>query len=221
MLSAQEWWSIIEAYGVHIWPAQLVAWAVATVLVSFLLIKPGKLSTLLIKLYLVLSFAWIGIGFFITLGKGLAGNYFFGALFTIVAILFAVDLYRQTMQFGLPEKRWQRYLTIALMLVVLGYPLFGMVFKHYYPRLIVLGTFPCPTTALALLLLTTSLPKVDKIIYSILLFWAVPIPPLVQIPKYGVYEDGIMLIIGIYSLIMLAANWKKLGRSKSGIPAKA
>lgn len=210
MLSAQEWWSIIEAYGAQIWPAQLVMWAIAAALALFLFIKPGKTSTLVMKLYLVLSFAWIGIGFFIILGKGLAGNYFFGALFTIVSLLFAVDLYRQRMQFGLPEGKWQKYLTLALLLVVLCYPLFSMVFGHYYPRLIVLGTFPCPTTAFALLLLTTGLPKVDRIMYGILLFWAVPFPPFVQIPRYGVYEDGIMLLIGIYSLIMLVANWKKL-----------
>lgn len=207
MLSAQAWWRIIEAYGAQIWPAQLVMWAVAVALALFLFIRPGKTSNALMKLYLTVTFAWIGIGFFVVLGKGLFGNYVFGALFTIVSILFAVDLYRQRLQFSLPEKGWQKTLTLVLLLVVL--PLVSLMFGHSYPKLIALGTFPCPTTALALLLLTTALPTVNWIMYGILLFWAIPFPPLIQIPQYGVYEDSIMFLIGIYSLVMLAAHWKK------------
>jgi hypothetical protein len=78
------------------------------------------------------------------------------------------------------------------------------------------GTLPCPTTALALVLLTTALPGVDKIIYFILLFWAIPFPPFIQIPKYGVYEDGIMLGVGIYGLIMLVTNWRTRNIPKGG-----
>jgi hypothetical protein len=164
------------------------------------------------KLYLVVSFGWIGIVFFIILGRGLAGdygNYFFGSLFTVVAILFAVDLLRQRMRFLLPEANWQRWLTITLTVIVFCYPLFSLAFGHHFPRIIMPGTFPCPTTALALVLLTTALPTVDKIIYFILLFWAIPFPPFIQIPRYGAYEDGIMLAVGIYSLIILLANWRR------------
>lgn len=136
------------------------------------------------------------------------GNYLFGPMFIVISLLLAVDLHRQKMQFRLPEVRWQKYFTLVLMLVVFCYPLFGMVFGHRFPRIIMPGTLPCPTTAFGLLLLTTALPRVDKIVYLLLLFWAIPFPPFIQIPKYGVYEDGIMLGIGIYSLIMLVTNWR-------------
>jgi hypothetical protein len=145
----------------------------------------------------------------LVLGEGLKGNYFFGSLFVIVAILFAVDMLRQKMNFHLPSDGWQRYLTLLLLLIVLCYPIFSIAFGHPFPKMIIPGTFPCPTTALALVLLTTALPRVDRIIYIILLFWAIPFPPLIQIPKYGVYEDIIMLVIGIYSLVMLVKNWKE------------
>jgi hypothetical protein len=94
------------------------------------------------------------------------------------------------------------------MLVVLCYPLFSMAFGHRFPRVIIPGTYPCPTTALGLLLLTMALPRVDKIVYILLLFWAIVFPPFIQIPKYGVYEDGIMLLVGLYSLVMLVKHWK-------------
>ena len=136
-------------------------------------------------------------------------------MFTIVAILFAVDIYREKMEFRLPKAEGQKYLTTFLMLIVICYPLFGMALGHYFPRLIIAGTFPCPTTALALLLLTTALPGVDRFIYGILLFWAIPFPIFIQIPKFGVYEDSIMLVIGIYSLVMLVKNWKLTGKEKT------
>jgi len=209
MLSAEQWWEIIGAYGAGIWPAQAIFFVVAAALVLFLIFKPGKVVTALMKLYFFLSFGWNGTVFFMILGKDLVGNYFFGSLFTLVAILFAVDLFRGRIQFRRPEPNWQRYLTLALMLIVFCYPLISLVFGHYFPRALVPGTFPCPTTALALLLLTTALPRVDRIMYAILLFWAIPFPPLIQIPKYGVFEDTIMFIVGIYSLIMLVRHWKK------------
>jgi hypothetical protein len=46
----------------------------------------------------------------------------------------------------------------------------------------------------------------------LLLFWAVPLPIFAQIPRFGVYEDSIMLVIGIYGLIMLVKNWKGIGK---------
>lgn len=201
----------MEAYGAKVWPAQAIFFVVAVALVLFLFVKPGKASNILMKLYLVFSFGWIGIVFFTILGRGVTGdygNYFFGSLFTVVAILFAVDLLRHRMQFFLPEANWQRWLTIILTVIVFCYPLFSLAFGHHFPRIIMPGTLPCPTTALALVLLTTALPGVDKIIYVILLFWAIPFPPFIQIPKYGVYEDGIMLGVGIYGLIMLVTNWR-------------
>ena len=209
MLSAEEWWGILAAYGAKVWPAQAVFFVAAVLLVFPVFFKPGRMANTLLRLYMALSFGWIGIVFFLVLGKGLKGNYFFGSLFIIVAILFAVDLFRQTMDFHPPRVGWKRHLTMLLVLIVLCYPAFSLLFGHQFPRTIVPGSFPCPTTALALLLLTFALPRVDKIIYFILLFWAIPFPPLIQIPKYAVYEDTVMLAIGIYSLIMLIKNWKE------------
>ena len=208
MLSAEQWWKIISAYGAAVWPAQAIFFVVAVLLVLLVYLKPGRAVDTLIRLYLTLSLGWIGIVFFMILGKGLAGNYFFGSLFTIAAVLFAVDLFRCKMLFHLPTIIWQRYTTIVLTLAVLCYPLASVVFGHRFPGLIVPGSHPCPSTALALILLTTALPRVNKVIYIILLFWAIPFPPIIQIPKYGVYEDTIMFVVGLYALVMLIKNWK-------------
>ena len=133
MLSAEQWWEIIRAYGAAVWPAQSIFFIGTSSLVLLVCLKPGRTVDTLTRLYLMLSMGWIGIVFFLILGKGLAGNYFFGALFTIVAILFAVDLFRQKMQFHLPTVKWQRYTTIVLSLAVLCYPLVSMALDHRFP----------------------------------------------------------------------------------------
>jgi hypothetical protein len=136
------------------------------------------------------------------------GNYFFGLIFIVVSALFVVDLFRQKMQFVFPKVGWRKYSTLLLMLLVFCYPLFGLLSGHGLTSLIMPGTFPCPTTALGLLLLTMALPRVDKVIYILLLFCAVPFTPFFQIARYGVYEDIILFTVGVYSLVLLVKYWK-------------
>lgn len=208
MLPANEWWGILRAYGAAVWPAQVVFFLSGLILLVFLFRSWNPIANRLMKLYLAVSFGWMSIVFFLTIGKGLAGSIFFGVLFMIMAILFAVDSLRQRMEFRLPEASWERRLTLGLTLIVLCYPLLGMALERPLEKILMPGTFPCPTTALALVLLATSLPRVDRILYILLLFWAIPFAPLIQIPRYGVYEDMIMFTVGIYSLAMLVIKWK-------------
>jgi hypothetical protein len=207
MVSRDEFWRIMESYGTAILPAQIVFYIAGILIVGWLFLKPGRLQTLLAKLYLSLAFVWTGIAFYFVLARDMAGdsngNYVFGSVFIVVAVLFAVDLFRQRMQFSLPTVGWQKYATLTLMLLVFCYPLFGVAFGHGFASLIMPGTFPCPTTALGLLLLTMALPQVDKVIYVLLLICAVPFTPFVQIARYGVYEDAVLFATGIYSLVLL------------------
>ena len=212
MIPRDVFWSVMEAYGAGIAPVQIVFYAAAILLVGWLLLRPGRIQSLFAKLYLCVAFAWIAVVFYLMLARDMAGdsyaNYFLASLFIIVSVLFVVDLVRQKMQFSLPAAGWQRYATLVLMLLVLCYPLFGIALGHGFTGLIMPGTHPCPTIALALLLLTTALPQVDKIIYILLLLGAIPFTPFVQIAKYGVYEDTILFATGIYGLVLLLRYWK-------------
>jgi len=212
MVTKDEFWNIMRAYGTHIWPAQIVFYITAIVLVGWLFIKPGKLPSFFAKLFLSIAFAWNGVLFFLTLAKGMAGksngNYINGSLFILVAILFAVDLFRQKMQFSLPTVRWQKYVVLSLLILVFFYPIIGLLSGYDFASLIVPGTHPCPTTALGLILLILALPYFDKLIFILLIFLAVPFTPFLQIAKYGVFEDIILLVVGLYGLVLLVKYWK-------------
>jgi len=43
---------------------------------------------------------------------------------------------------------------------------------------------------------------------GLLLLWAIPFPILIQIPQFGAYEDGIMVVLGVYALV----GWLLRGR---------
>jgi hypothetical protein len=213
MVTRDEFWNFMKAYSARIWPTQIIFYIAAILFVVWIFLKSGKSQNVFIKLYLSVAFAWNGIMFYMILAKGLAGeshgNYVLGSLFILVSVLFVVDVFRQKMQFSLPIVGWRKYATLLLMMLVFCYPLFGMRSGQDFTSLIMPGTFPCPTTALGLLLLTIALPQVDKIIYILMLFFALPFTPFFQIAKYGVYEDIILFTIGIYSLVLLVRYWKR------------
>jgi hypothetical protein len=207
MISREAFWRVLASYGARIVPAQIVLYAAAAMVVAWLAIGSGKRPQLLAKAFLGVAFAWNGIVFYLTLGSGMAGgghgNYIFGAIFILVSALFVVDLFRGRMRFTVPVSGWKRDTTWVLTLLVFCYPVFGMLRGHELAALIMPGTFPCPTTALGLLLLTTALPKVDRVIYVLLLLCAIPFTPFFQIARYGVYEDSILLATGLYALVLL------------------
>ena len=211
--SVEEWRRMMHDYGASIWPAQIVFFVAAIVLVALAMLKPGRLWDTLIKLYFTVSYAWNAILFFLIHARGLTGsiygNALYCAIFMLVSALFAVDIFRRRMSFSLPEAGWRKYATVVLFIFVFCYPLVGALLGHPVARLLFPGAVGCPTTALALVLLSTALPRVDRTVYIVLLVFAIPATPFLQIARYGVYEDGIMLISGIYALVMLVLLRKK------------
>jgi hypothetical protein len=212
VIEKEEFWNIIAAYNRGIWPVQLVLYAAALAVAILLFLKPGRIQSMVAKIYFAICFAWTGVMFYILPARDMAGgsygNYFFGVLFVSVSSLFVLDVFKEKMQFSLGGPGWRQHTAFALVVLVLCYPLLGLALGSGYQSLIFPGTFPCPTIALALSLFTTSLPRVDRRIYTGLLFCAIPFTPFFQIGRYGVYEDVILLATGIYSLILLVRYWK-------------
>jgi hypothetical protein len=206
MVSKTEFWQIFTGYGQGITPFQYLFYFAALFLVIRLFIRPGKLQNVLVKVFLSICFAWNAVFFYLLYAAGLSGdssaNIMFAVLFLLVAALFLLDVFRGKMEFSLPIG-WRRSGTLVFTVLVFCYPLFSFLLGHPLAGLVFPGTYPCPTTALALLLLTTSLPRVDMAIYGILLLCAIPFTPFIQIARYGVYEDVILLAAGIYSLVLL------------------
>jgi hypothetical protein len=214
MIPANEWWSVIQNYNLTVFPAQIVFYVLATISLLIFIYRGERLANRTLKVFFILAFSWIGGVFFLQLGQDLPAHNVQSTLFLSLAGLFALDLITNTTQFKLPRSGWRQIATMLdLVAIMLGYPLVGILQRHPVSKLIIPGTFPCPTTALALVFMATTFPSKRLWLYlitlSLLLIWAIPFPIMIQIPKFGAYEDGIMLAIGLYSLLMLVINWKE------------
>lgn len=211
MIPANEWWMVLQNYNETIFPTQILFYLLAIGAISASFWQTEKIANRLIKGFFVLAFGWIGIVFFLLLGQKLPAHNAQAFLFLSLSVLFAIDLFTETSHFQIPSNGWQRTATLVGFGLVLVYPLVGLLLGRPAVRLIVPGTFPCPTTALALVLMATTFPAKRRWLFlatlCLLLIWAIPFPIMIQIPKFGVYEDGIMLAAGIYSLVMLVIRW--------------
>lgn len=222
MVSSKDWWAGLIAYNTKIFPIQLIVMLVAILLTLLLRFRPSKTSSNLMKAFLNFSMLFNGVVFFIILGDKLPSplNFVQGGLFIVIGILFSVDIVTGWSFLSFPPKGIQRNITYALLIVVALYPVFGLLRGHNFAQLIYPGTLPCGSTAFALVILSASLPKVNKAIYVLLLIWAIPFAPLIQIPQFKVYEDIIMFATGMYALVILVRLRKfqtKIKEDRKGI----
>ncbi len=218
MIAANEWWAVLQNYNLTVFPAQILFYVLAIGVLVMFLTRPGKTTDRVIKGLFVLTFGWIGIVFFLVLGQKLPAHNAQAFLFLSLSALFAADLFTDTSQFRLPQTGWRRTAVLVGFGLVMVYPVIGMVQGHPASKWIVPGIFPCPTTALALVFATTTFPTKRRWLYLITLtlmeIWAIPFPIMIQIPQFGVYEDGIMLAAGLCALVMLIVNWRLSGRTR-------
>jgi hypothetical protein len=211
MPTTEKFWNQIGLYNEATLPVQIVMMTVAVVLTYFVFAKASPKVNTLMKSFLSFAFAWNGIVFFLIFAWSIASA-FFSVLFIIVAILFALDIFKRKIEFRLPVTKWQRYLTVFLILLVFLYPVIGMALGHSYPQTC-MPMAPCPLTIFAIALVAAAIPKVDKKVYAFLLPWAI-----LSLPKclgaLDCYEDCILFAAGVYGLVLLVKNWKIIGARK-------
>ena len=208
METTNEFWIYLETLCDTVWPAQIFFYCAAILIIGWLFIKPGRVPDLMVKLYLAIAFALNGIAPTLTrtgdISRVMSLDNGVGFWFMIMVILLVVDIFRNKMRFSLPTTGWQRYTTLVLAVLIFCYPLFGIMLGHGFK---ITFPIPCPTWALGLLLLTMALPRVDKVLYILLLLPLFIVIPLVII-KHCVYEDIILFATGVYSLVLLLKFWK-------------
>ncbi len=205
MVTTSDWWAGLIDYNTTLFPLQPIVMVLALVLTMLLLFKPCEASSTAMKIFLAFSMLLNGIVFFIVLGTYLPSplRYFQAALFIAIGVLLGIDIFTKWSILQIPPKGIKRNLTYLFLLMTAFYPIWGLLRGHNLMQLIYPGMLPCGSTAFALVILAGSLPKVNKAPYILLLIWAIPFAPFIQIPLFGVYEDSIMFAVGLYSLTML------------------
>jgi len=208
MPTTETFWSQMGAYNEATLPVQIIMIVAAGVLAYLVFAKTSARANTIMKMLLSFAFAWNGIVFFLIFAWSIISAVA-GTLFIIIAILFALDIFKKKTEFRLPVTKWQRYLTIFLILLVFLYPVMGMALGHSYPRTC-MPMAPCPLTVFAIALVAAAIPQVDRKVFVLLLPWAI-----MSLPKclgaLDCYEDCILFGAGAYGLVLLVKNWKNIG----------
>jgi len=216
MMLANEWWAVLQNYSLSIFPVQIIFCLLAAAMLVVFFTQQETIANRVIKGGFVLTFGWIGIVFFLLHGQELPAHNAQAFLFLSLSVLFSVEFFANTYKFKIPRTVWRKTLMMIGFALVMAYPLFGILLGRRASQLIIPGTFPCPTVGLALIFTAAAFPAKKRLLYLItqglLLLWAIPFPVMIQIPQFGVYEDSIMLLMGLYSLGMLIRSWKLIER---------
>lgn len=207
MIAANDWWQVLIQYNQTIFPTQILFYLVGITLVIMFYIKPGRNTDHLILGYFSFCFFWIGLVFFYLMGKDLPVYQVQTFLFVTLTICFLTNLFTGNTKFRLPKEKFKQILTAVAFFLVLAYPLVSLLLGRPLEKYLLPGSFPCPTTALALVFWSTSIPPkrrwLSALTITFLLIWAIPFPLLIQVSKFGVYEDLIMFSAGLYLIIAL------------------
>ncbi len=198
------------------WPAvNAVLWVLLVIATVWVLSRPGdERSQALVRGVLALVFLWNGIVFFffyMTQSAAMGGIPMIAA-----GVLFAGDLARRKIRIALPPSGWHRFATLVWAAWALGlYTIAGWLAGHPYPGG-PLPAAPCPTTILAIALLSTSMPTLKAsrllftLLFALLLWWAF-FAGIFAPALYGFLLDLTLLAAGVYGLVMIASNRRSVG----------
>jgi hypothetical protein len=201
--------AVFVAYNQAVWPAQVLAYGLALLMVVFI-IWPSKPRSRVVAAGLAVMWLWTGVGYhgmhFSTISAGAWG---FAALFVVQGLLFIeAGVLRGRLAFGSP-RGWTGWLGWALVAYAsMGYPLLGQLLGHGYPAMPMFGITPCPVTifTFGLFLLTTEpLPRrllVVPVIWSLIGGQAAFL--------LGIPQDWPLLVSGLTVLALLRRDAVRL-----------
>src|SRR5512145_473551 len=165
--SRQEFLDVFGRYNGAVWPAQLLLYALALVLVARILRREPLTGgfALLAALWL-----WMGVVYHLIFFSAInpAARLFGIAFIAQSVLLLSVDR-PGSMEEGTPAARSTGKALIAYALF--GYPLIGYLAGQRYPEMVTLG-LPCPTTIFTIGVLLVALRRPPTWLLAIPIAWA-------------------------------------------------
>ena len=202
--SADEFFAFFARYNEAIWPAQVVAYMLAGIVMALPFLNVRHYNQIISGI-LGLFWVWIGIVFLVIHYSALNGvtAVAFGYVLAFQGLLFIyAGVVQQHLHFTggfAPSKLLGTFfMTYALFI----YPYLGALTGHIYPYAPIFGVAPCPTTIFTFGLLLWSSARLPRYLLAIPLLWS-----LVGVGaalSLGVVADVMMPVAGVvaYTVIM-------------------
>lgn len=202
--STEQFFNIFEQYNLAVYPMQFVLNALALVCLVLIFFR-GKHIGRIISTILAFLWLWMGIvyhiGFFSQINRA---AYAFGGLFIIQGGLFlVVGTLRNKITLQI-QPTWGRWVgAFFILYALLLYPLIGYFVGHVYPQSPTFG-LPCPTTIFTLGLLLMASKSFPRYLIIVPVIWS--FIGFTAVLSFGVWEDGMLLIAGLVSLIVVLSG---------------
>jgi hypothetical protein len=202
-------------YNTMVWPMQVVVYLLCFVAL-YLAVKKIKYSDRIIAATLAFFWLWNGIVFFPPTGAASMLFSAFAVLFVIQGILFLIGVAKPFVSYRIGTDIYSIIGIVLILYGLIGSPLVGALAGHLYPKMALVGLFPCPllTFTFGFLLCTNS--KVPTYLLVIPLLWGLQalIPPWI-----GMWEDVGMILGAIVATAMLVYRDRKVMLGTAPRPA--
>lgn len=202
--------ALFEQYNRAIWPAQIVAYALAVAALA-LAARPAAWSGRVIAAILAVAWAWNGavyhMTYFVTI------NFWadiFGAFFVAQALLFLwTGIVRGRLAFrnGNDAASWIGVGLAVFAMIV--YPAMGWALGHVWPRAPMFGVAPCPMTIFTMGMLLLAAGRVPLYLVIIPVLWSLIGGTAAWF--LDVTEDLALPVAGLGGLALILAKNRRAG----------
>lgn len=199
--SLSDFLNVFKNYNRAVIPLQIVFYFIAFLCI-YLLFTEFKNVNKIISIVLSFFWLWIGVVYHIIFfSKINNAAYFFGALFIIQGLLFAIwGIYKNDLSFKYRKSTKNIVGIILLLYALIIYPVLGYQLGHVYPYSPTFG-LPCPTTIFTLGILLLVNKRIPVFLLIIPLLWS--IIGFSAAINLTIYEDRGLIIAGITAVILL------------------
>lgn len=194
---------VFAQYNLNVWPGQLVAYLLGLGMLLAVL-RPSPTCDRFIAGGLAAMWLWTGIAYhalhFSAINKA---AFFFGALFSIQALLFIRAGWSGTLRFGSSSKAATLVGWCLLLYALVAYPLLGVWAGDRYPGMPMFGITPCPVTIFTFGLLLLATAPVSRRLLVFPVIWSLiggSAAFLLQVP-----QDWLLLVSGL-SVLLIVRN---------------
>jgi len=200
--TAQQFFDVFREYNEAVWPMQVVFYALAVIMVAFVVRSRSATTSRVAGALLSLLWLWMGIVYHLTFFRTINPlATAFGVLFIIQAVLFGwFGVWTSRLSFH-PQIGWNGIMGwVLLTYALVAYPLLGYAFGQRYPSVPTFG-LPCPTTIFTIGLLLWADRSLPKILLIIPIAWSVL--GLSAAISLGVREDFGLFVAGLFAAMLL------------------
>lgn len=199
--TAGQFFDVLREYNETVSPAQILLFLVSMVVV-YLVIKPGFKSGPIISGVLAFLWLWMGIVYHLLFFTAInRAAFVFGVAFIGQGILFLMlGVLKDKLTFKFRADRYGITGIILILFALVVYPMIGYALDHRYPLSPTFG-LPCPTTIFTFGLLLLTDKKCPVVILVIPFTWS--IIGFTAAFHFGMIEDTGLLVSGLLTISML------------------